>query len=129
MNYLLDTHAFIWWITGSDLMPATMAEWLSQASGAIWISVASLWEMSIKIRLGKLKMPEPFDNYVLRQIHMNRLEILPIHAPHVFGTMKLPMHHRDPFDRLLIAQASIEKLTLISQDEALRAYDVPMIWK
>jgi len=129
MNYLLDTHAFIWWISGASQWPASVTEWMSQASGSIWISVASLWEMSIKIRLGKLKMPDPFDRYVLRQIQMNRLEILPVHAPHVFETMKLPMHHRDPFDRLLIAQARIEKLTLISQDEALRAYDVPMIWK
>lgn len=73
-------------------------------------------------------MPDPFDAYVLKQIQKSRMEILPIHAPHVFETLHLPPHHRDPFDRLLVAQTRVEELTLISQDEAMRAYDVKILW-
>jgi len=128
VNYLIDTHAFIWWITGESRLPQAVQQTLTEAGGSVWFSAASLWEMALKIKLGKLKMPDPFDVYILRQIQMNRMEVLPIHAPHVFETMKLPPHHRDPFDRLLVAQARCEKLTLISGDKALGAYDVPILW-
>ncbi len=128
MNYLLDTHVFIWWITGESRLPQTVQKVLSEAAGSVWVSAASLWEMALKIKLGKLKMPEPFDTYVLRQIQINRMEVLPIHAPHVLETMKLPAHHRDPFDRLLVAQARREELTLISGDSAMRSYDVAILW-
>ena len=84
--------------------------------------------MALKIKIGKLKMPDPFDAYILRQIQINRMEALPIHAPHVLETLQLPQHHRDPFDRLLIAQARKEELILISGDEAMRAYDVRVLW-
>ncbi len=84
--------------------------------------------MVLKIKLGKLKMPDPFDAYVLKQIQVNRMEILPIHAPHVLETLHLPPHHRDPFDRILIAQARKEELILISGDEQIRAYDVQVLW-
>ncbi len=128
MNYLLDTHAFLWWIMGEANLSALARQTLSQASGRVLVSVASLWEMVIKIKLGKLRMPDPFDTYVLRQLQKNRMEILPIHAPHVFETLRLPTHHRDPFDRLLVAQARVEKLTLISGDETLKTYDVKILW-
>jgi PIN domain nuclease of toxin-antitoxin system len=128
MNYLLDTHVFLWWITGASGLSAAAQQTLSQAAGRVLVSVVSLWEMAIKIKLGKLKMPEPFETYVLRQLQKNRMEILPIHAPHVFETLQLPPHHRDPFDRLIVAQARREDLLLISGDEALRAYDVKILW-
>lgn len=128
MNYLLDTHAFVWWITGEARLSRAAEQTLSRTPEVVYVSAASLWEMAIKIKLGKLKMPDPFGAYVLRQIQINRLEILPIHAPHVLETMNLPPHHRDPFDRLLIAQARTEELTLISGDEALRAYEVKICW-
>jgi len=128
VNYLLDTHAFLWWIMGEANLSALARQTLSQASGRVLVSVASLWEMVIKIKLGKLRMPDPFDTYVLRQLQKNRMEILPIHAPHVFETLRLPTHHRDPFDRLLVAQARVEKLTLISGDETLKTYDVKILW-
>lgn len=128
MNYLLDTHALLWWMAGDSKLSANVRTTLTQASGAVFVSVASLWEMALKIRLGKLKMPDPFDAYILRQIQINRMEVLPIHAPHVFETLNLPPHHRDPFDRILVAQARKEDLTLISQDKALHAYDVNVYW-
>jgi PIN domain nuclease of toxin-antitoxin system len=128
VNYLLDTHVLLWWLTGEARLSATVQKTLSQAAGTVWVSVASLWEMALKIKLGKLKMPDPFDSYVLRQIQNNRMEILPIHAPHVLETLQLPPHHRDPFDRLLIAQARKEDLILVSRDQALRAYDVQILW-
>ena len=115
-------------MAGDSKLSANVRTTLTQASGAVFVSVASLWEMALKIRLGKLKMPDPFDAYILRQIQINRMEVLPIHAPHVFETLNLPPHHRDPFDRILVAQARKEDLTLISQDKALHAYDVNVYW-
>ena len=128
MNYLLDTHVFLWWITGEAELSSLVQKTLSQAAGRVLVSVASLWEMAIKIKLGKLKMPDPFDAYVLRQLQKNRMEVLPIHAPHVFETLRLPPHHRDPFERVLVAQARVEELTLISRDKELRAYEVKILW-
>ena len=128
MNYLLDTHVLIWWIAGKVKLSAAVQKTLSEATGTVLVSVASLWEMALKIKLGKLKMPDPFDAYILRQIQINRMELLPIHAPHVLETMNLPPHHRDPFDRLLVAQARKEELILITGDEMLRAYDVQILW-
>lgn len=128
MNYLVDTHALLWWIRGEEKLSVNARNALSQAVGSVFVSVASLWEMALKIKLGKLQMPDPFDTYILKQIQINRMEILPIHAPHVFETMNLPPHHRDPFDRLLIAQARKEDLMLISQDQAFNSYDVKVYW-
>jgi len=128
VNYLLDTHVLIWWIAGKVKLSAAVQKTLSEATGTVLVSVASLWEMALKIKLGKLKMPDPFDAYILRQIQINRMELLPIHAPHVLETMNLPPHHRDPFDRLLVAQARKEELILITGDEMLRAYDVQILW-
>jgi PIN domain nuclease of toxin-antitoxin system len=128
VNYLLDTHAFIWWITGNDQFPKALQKKLGLAAGTIYISVVSLWEMALKIKLGKLQMPEPFDQYVLHQIQINRMEVLPVHAPHIFETLRLPPHHRDPFDRLLVAQARVETLTLVSRDAALKPYPIKLMW-
>lgn len=128
MNYLLDTHVLLWWIQGESRLSPNVHKALSKSTGSVYVSVASLWEMVLKIKLGKLQMPAPFNSYILRQLQINRMEILPIHAPHVLETLDLPPHHRDPFDRLLIAQARVEDLTLITRDKTLKAYDVKLFW-
>lgn len=128
MNLLLDTHSFLWWIQGGTVLSERARQALEEARGTVYLSAASLWEMAIKIRLGKLRAPEPFDQFILRQVQDNRLEILPIHAQHVLATMNLPAHHRDPFDRLLIAQAQTEDLLLISRDAVFGHYDVKVLW-
>ncbi len=78
MNYLLDTHALLWWIKGGPELSSVVQKTLSHSAGTVMVSAASLWEMVLKIKLGKLKLPDPFDSYVLRQIQINRMEILPI---------------------------------------------------
>jgi PIN domain nuclease of toxin-antitoxin system len=128
MNFLLDTHAFLWWIGDDARLPLSMRERLGEAGHTIHLSVVSLWEIVLKFKLGKLRLPEPMDSFLMEQIERNRFELLPVEAAHVFETLKLPVHHRDPFDRLLIAQARAETLTLLSADAQLRAYPVEIDW-
>lgn len=130
MSYLLDTHVFLWWISGDARFPAALVEELSTGGKNVYLSVASLWEMAIKYKLGKLELSVKgaFDHYILRQAQINRIEILPLRAPHVLGTLDLPSHHRDPFDRVLVAQARTEKLRLISRDSQLKPYAVDLYW-
>lgn len=130
MTYLLDTHAFLWWICADPRFSAKLLEELAASRGPVYLSVASLWEMVIKFKLGKLRlhMDGSFSDYILKQVQVNRLELLPIHSHHVLGLLSLPEHHRDPFDRLLVAQAKAERLMLISRDAAFQAYDVPLYW-
>ena len=128
MNYLLDTHTFLWWIAESQEIPPALVKKLGHASGSVYFSVVSLWELGLKRGIGKLRLPEPIDTYVLKQIQANRIELLPLHAPHVFRSLELAPHHRDPFDRMLVAQALVENLTLVSRDQALRAYPAKIVW-
>lgn len=128
MNYLLDTHAFLWWISESPEIPRALVKKLGHASGGVYFSVVSIWEIGLKLRIGKLQLPEPLDTYLLKQIQANRIEVLPLHAPHVFKSLELPSHHRDPFDRMLVAQALSENLAFVSRDKALRAYPAKIVW-
>ena len=128
MKYLLDTHAFLWWISDDERLPETVRKHLEGLREAVYVSVASLWEIVLKYRLGKLKMPEPVEAYLLRHIKQNRFEILTIHSHHIFQILSLPPLHRDPFDRLLVAQAQAESLTLITRDPAVRDYPVQIFW-
>ena len=88
------------------------------------ISVASLWEMAIKSSIGKLRLAAPFDRLIPQQLGLNGFELLPIEIPHLATVATLPFHHRDPFDRLLIAQAMVEKMPIVSVDSAFEAYDI-----
>jgi len=128
VNYLLDTHAFLWWIGGDARFSAPARRILEDPKHTIFFSVASIWEIVLKFKLGKLRLPEPLNDYLLRQIQNNRIELLTIHANHVFGMLPLPMHHRDPFDRLLIAQAQTEDMVLVSNDPQLTSYAVRVLW-
>ena len=130
MSFLLDTHVFLWWIMGDARFPKALADELSMGGKAVYLSVASLWEMAIKHKLGKLELSVkgPFDDFILRQVQLNRIELLPLHAPHVLGTLHLPPHHRDPFDRVLIAQAKAENLQLVSRDPQLKLYPINLYW-
>lgn len=94
----------------------------------VLLSVASIWEMAIKTSLGKLTLAQPFEQLIPVQIEINGLEILPVEAHHATRVAKLPFHHRDPFDRLIIAQALVEDLPILSVDPAFEAYSVRRIW-
>ena len=128
MRLLLDTHAFLWFIAGSDRlsMPARAA--IEDAGNQGYISVASLWETAIKVGLGRLALAEPFDALIPAQIHDNGFMILPIDVLHVAAVSRLARRHGDPFDRMLIAQANVERMTVVTTDGAFEGYGVSTLW-
>ncbi|HEX8245953.1 MAG TPA: type II toxin-antitoxin system VapC family toxin [Longimicrobium sp.] len=128
MRILLDTHAFLWFIT-ADAKLSTHAERVIRDRGnEPLLSVASVWEIAIKLNLGRLPIPQPLDTFVPAQLRLNRIGVLPIELRHTYEIARLPLHHRDPFDRLLISQALIENIPLVSADSALDAYAIRRLW-
>ena len=128
MRLLLDTHTFIWW----DTAPSNLSEQVLAAcrdrSNVLLLSVASVWEMQIKSQLGKLRLDLPVAEIIEAQRTTNHLEILPIYLEHVLGLQEISLHHRDPFDRLLIAQANVENAVLVSGDSVFGQYSVDLLW-
>jgi PIN domain nuclease of toxin-antitoxin system len=128
MKLLLDTQSFLWFISGDPKLSKTARQLIETVDNQSYISMASLWEMAIKISLGKLTLDKPFETMIPYQLMQNGIEILPIEFLHVAVITNLPFHHRDPFDRLIIAQASVEGLPVISSDEIFDAYGVRRLW-
>lgn len=118
---LLDTHVFLWWRQDSPRL-ASVRKTIARAE-AVFVSSASAWEASIKMSLGRLRLPEPFS----RGVVASGFQPLPVSFEHAEQIAHLPRLHRDPFDRLLICQALVERLTLVTADRKLEAYDVPML--
>ena len=130
MKLLLDTHAFLWLINDdfAHLRGNKAVELFLANDTQAFLSLASVWEMAIKIRLGKLALQQPLADFIPQQLQRNQMELLPIGFGHILQTLQLPFHHRDPFDRLLIAQAISEEMTLLSADGAFSAYNVKQVW-
>lgn len=128
MRALLDTHAFLWWIVDDPRLSAAAREVIAEGDNEIFLSAASAWEMAIKSRLGRLRMPADFQRFVSDQVDLNGFRVLPVRLAHALRVHGLPDHHRDPFDRMLIAQGQVENMPLISGDRRLRAYGVPLVW-
>lgn len=127
MRLLLDTHVFIWWADDPEkLSPAALAA-LEDEANELVLSVASVWEMQIKIQLGKLKLSLPLKELIKNQQETNNLTVSPVALPHVLALEALPFHHKDPFDRLLIAQSIEEGLTLVTADSQFSAYSVKLL--
>jgi len=127
MSYLLDTHALIWYFEDSAELPVGIARLIDNPSCHKFICVASLWEIAIKSNLGKLDVRLSFDE-LSDVIENSELSVIPIENNHLKGLSKLPFIHKDPFDRLIVATALTENLTIISIDENIQKYDVPWIW-
>jgi PIN domain nuclease of toxin-antitoxin system len=128
MKLLLDTHALLWFLAGDTrLSPAARAA-IEDRSNTRLFSIAGAWEMAIKVSLGKLSLSAPFQDLVPGVLASNGIELLQIRTEHVRGITQLPFHHRDPFDRMLVAQASAERAILVSADAALDAYGVQRLW-
>ncbi len=125
---LLDTHVFLWFITADPRLDAEAVEILDEPSVDVLLSVASLWEIAIKHSIGKLKLLDGYEALVTGQVEENGIHLLPIEPRHLLRLTDLPLHHRDPFDRLLVAQAVEEDLPIIGADEAFDAYPVHRIW-
>ena len=128
MRVLLDTHALYWYIEGDSQLSATACTLIRDASNEVLISPASYWEIAIKISLGKYALPESYEGFMERELTGNDFRILPIEPRHTAVLIDLPFHHRDPFDRLLVAQAISEQIPLVSGDTALDAYPVTRLW-
>jgi len=128
VRLLLDTHTFLWWDADAEPLSRTARTLLENPSHELLLSVVSVWELYIKTQLGKLEPRAPIDEIVAEQIRSNHLVILPVYLEHVAALNTLPLHHRDPFDRLLIAQATTEGATLVSKDEVFKRYPVALIW-
>jgi PIN domain nuclease of toxin-antitoxin system len=127
MRLLLDTHVFIWWADDPEkLSPAALAA-LEDEANELLLSVASVWEMQIKIQLGKLKLSLPLKELVKNQQETNNLTVSPVELSQVLALDALPFHHKDPFDRLLIAQSIQEDLTLVTADSQFSAYSVKLL--
>lgn len=124
MRLLLDTHVFLWFIMGSTHLSAEARALIEDEKNRKFISVASLWEIAIKSSIGKLTLSAPFDQLIPQQLSLNGFELLPIEVAHLAAVATLSFHHRDPFDRLLIAQAIVEKMPIVSVDSAFEAYNV-----
>lgn len=124
---LLDTHAFLWWCADTPELSKKARNLIAAEEGCL-LSLASVWEMSIKLSLGRLDLPVPFDRYIPEQLALNGFSQLAIDFRHIARGARLPWHHRDPFDRLLIAQALEEDLTIVSRDRAFDRYGVRRVW-
>ena len=127
MRALLDTHTFLWAIA-DDKRLSRRAQKIFTGPSDLWLSVASFWEILIKVRTGKLPLPEPSGPYLVKKAAENRIEVLPIKLDHVLRIESLEEHHRDPFDRILIAQSIEEKLPLVTSDPHFERYPIELIW-
>ena len=124
MQLLLDTHVLLWWINDADNLSVKARKAIANADNECFLSLASCWELAIKCSLGKLVLSRPIDQFIPEHLSRNSIRLLNIDFRHVAKVATLPFHHRDPFDRLLVAQASLEKMTLVSADTAIAQYDV-----
>jgi PIN domain nuclease of toxin-antitoxin system len=127
-KYLLDTHTFLWWESDSDQLSATAYTLLRDRTNTLLFSIANIWEMQIKLQTGKLKLNLPLEEMITNQIINNQIILLPVLFPHVLELAKLPAYHRDPFDRLLVAQALFEEAAIISRDSEIAKYPARVIW-
>lgn len=128
MSYLLDTHSFLWFIIDDSALSATAKMLIEDSSNLIYLSTASLWEMAIKVSLGRLDIPSPFKEFIDTQLTTNNITLLEIKTGHAGVLAALPFHHRDPFDRLIIAQSLNEDLTIIGRDAVFDLYGVKRHW-
>ena len=128
MKVLLDTHAFLWSITGDDRLSKTAEEIFLDPDNNLFFSAASFWEICIKMSLGKLSLKRGWFKTIQEEMRINAVQWLPVEMQHCVELTKLSFHHRDPFDRMLIVQAMAEDLQLLSRDGRLSAYEIELIW-
>ena len=128
MKLLLDTHTFLWFIEGNLNLSGAARSLIEDRGNQRFISIASLWEMSIKLSIGKLELTITFIELVERQVYGNAIELLEIQPEHLDKLAKLPFHHKDPFDRLIIAQSLAEHIPIVTKDSAFENYLTTVLW-
>ena len=129
MRMLLDTHSFLWFVNLSPDLTAHARSVIEDDASEVYLSIVSAWEIAIKTAINKLHLPAPVHLFVPAHVATNDLLMLPIELSHLGALTRLPFHHKDPFDRLLIAQAIAEQMPIISADEKFDAYGVQRIWE
>ena len=127
-SYLLDSHVLVYLAQHPERLPRRLRSLIEDGRNELHVSIASVWEIQIKTLLGKLALDMPLDRLIATQRDANGLRLLAINVPHVVEHERLPMHHRDPFDRMLVAQARVEGLVLLSADAQFKRYDVQLAW-
>ena len=128
MKVLLDTHTFLWWITDDRRLSLRAREVISNEENELFISAATGWEIAIKVRIGRLELPDDPERFVPEQLRINNFKPLSVGMDHALHVSILPDHHRDPFDRMLIAQAQVEGMPIVSADPNIEKYQVEVIW-
>lgn len=128
MRVLIDTHAFLWFITNDPKLSSAARTTIADTSHQILVSPATYWEIAIKTSIGKYPLSVPFETFITHGIDDNDFSILTIEPKHAAALINLPFHHRDPFDRLIIAQAMIEQIAIVSADKVFDAYPVTRVW-
>lgn len=126
-NYLLDTHTLLWFLGGDKKLSDSAKAVLSDTNNSATVSIASFWEIGIKMSIGKLELSATLEELV-QATRQQSIEISPIRPEHIFKMMTLPLHHRDPFDRIIIAKTIVEKSILVSKDEIFRMYECELFW-
>ncbi len=127
MQFLLDTHTFIWFINGDKSIPKKAINHIKNINNKCFISIGSIWEIAIKVNLNKLELKSNFDK-IIDLLNDNDIEILAITFEHIQMLNKLDLHHKDPFDRIIIAQGITEQLTIITKDDNFKKYQVKVEW-
>ena len=128
MKALLDTHIFLWWITDHPKLSSRARQIISDGKNELFLSAVSGWEIAIKAQLGRIQIPDKPEVFISEQMVANAIVGLPIQISHAVHVYNLPLHHRDPFDRLLVAQAQLEGLPILTDDPQISQYPVKVIW-
>lgn len=128
MKLLLDTHTFLWWITDSLELSSRVRDAIRNPENELFLSVASAWEMAIKVNLGRLRLPDRPDRFIPNQLAKNAIKSLPIQMGHALYVSRLPAIHRDPFDRIIISQSILEKMAVVTRDPDIVEYKVKILW-
>jgi PIN domain nuclease of toxin-antitoxin system len=128
MRLLLDSHSFLWFAEADPRLSLTARALIEDSGNEVFLSLGSIWEIAIKISQGKLVLDQPVMTLVQQEVSLDRIALLPITLDHLEVISALPFHHRDPFDRLLVAQAQVEALAIVSVDAVLDAYGITRLW-
>lgn len=128
MKYLIDTHAFLWYSINDPQLTPKVKDIIENIDHEIFLSVASVWEIVIKHQLGKLVLPTKPEIFITEQLEINHFSTLSINLFHTFESKDLPFHHKDPFDRMLVAQSIVENIPVITADSKLKEYGIVSVW-
>lgn len=128
MNILLDAHAFLWFVADDPRLSNKARVLIEAEDSQPFLSVARLWEMAIKISIGKLEVDQPFGDFISHQLTLNGIGVLSLSLEHISAIATLPFHHRDPFDRLIAVQAKIEQMPLVGADPMFDTYEIERVW-